>query len=210
MSIQANTESQFVNLMNSMREHYKSGASHQYALPINLVHQDTEDNSRLFAYSSDADTDGSAALKTAVDGYKTSLNTMVHSSQASATQITDTLKNSNGDSAATKAFVKAMEAEKSKQKKKADAAIDKNFNALIKVGIKHPKQQHKILSLSSKIGAFFTNLLVKVGEFFKKLGASIVDFFKSVGQWFENAGKSIANWTDGAAHDVGHFFSTIF
>jgi hypothetical protein len=204
-----NTQEAFVHHMNAMREHHKSGATHTYSMPVDLLYSDAENDSGLYGFTAN-DSDGGTEVTAALKDYKTDTDGFVDNQKSGAQSSVNTLKVSGKDSAATKAFIAAMNKQKAEAKKKSDAIIDKNYEKLINVGIKHPAQQKRILSVTQQIGAFFTNLLSSVGDFFENLGKSIVNFFKNVGEWFSNAGKSIANWTTGAVHSVGHFFSSIF
>lgn len=205
-----NTQESFVHHMNAMREHHKAGATHSYSLPVEMLYGDAKNDSGLNAFTASED-DGSAAVTADLENYKTDTNSFVESQKTAASASVTALKDTkNPDSASTQAFIDAMNKQKAAAKKKSDEIINKNYDKLINTGIKHPKQQHRILTTTQAIGAFFTNLLNSVGKFFENLGKSIVNFFKSVGEWFENAGKSIANWTTGAVQSVGNFFSGLF
>ena len=201
----------FVHHMNGMREHYTSGATHAYALPIELLYSDPEDDTNLLVASAvaDADTDGKAAVDRDIQAFKTSMTDTVKESSAGATKAVNTLKASSGESAATLAFVAAMKGMEVTQQKKTHAQIHKNFQALINTGVQHPKQQRHIMTVSQLLGMFWTALLVKVGKFFTNLGHSIENFLKGPGEWLENAGNSITNWSGGANRSVDHFFSSL-
>lgn len=200
----------FVHHMTAMREHHKSGASHTYSLPVDLLYTDSENGAGLYGFTANDD-DGGAQVTADLESYKADTTSFVDSQKNSASSSVDVLKdNKKPNDATTNAFIDAMNKQKAAAKKKSDEIIDKNFDKLIETGTKHPKQQKRILSATQQIGAFFTNLLVSVGKFFSGLASSIVDFFKGIGEWFSNAGKAIASWTEGAVSSVGNFFGSLF
>lgn len=203
---------EFVFHMKAMAEHYGSGATHTYALPSALLYGDPDDETGItsFAAANDDDPDGTAAVNADLNDYKTSMTETVNSSGDAAKKSVDTLKSSSGDQSDTDAFVAAMKKQEAEQQAAAKKQIHKNFQKLIDTGVKHPKQQKRILTATQLIGAYFTQLLGSVGKFFSKLADSVVSFFKDVGKWFEGAYNSVKNWVSGAAHSVGHFFSSLF
>lgn len=206
---QAKATKEFVYHMKAMAVHYGSGASHTYALPVHLLHTNAV-TGELEAFAANDDAAGVAATNAAIKEAQDGITATVNASSAAASQSVDTLKSSKADNAATNAFVAEMRKQEAAQKAAVNKQITKNFNHLIDVGTKHPKQQKIILSLTQSIGAFFTNILSKVGTFFSNLASSIVSFFKSVGKWFEGAYNSIKTWTSGAVKSVGNFFKGIF
>jgi hypothetical protein len=208
---QANSNVKFVHHMKAMAEHYTSGATHTYALPIELLHGDSSDKTALTSFAAnDDDSTGTAAVDSALKACKADMNTAVDGSGAAAKASVDTLKSSNGDAAATRAFVAAMKKQEAEQQASAHKQIHKNFQKLIDTGVKHPKQQTRIMSATQLIGTFFTGLLAKVGAFFSNLATSIANFLKGIGEWIEGAYKVVTNWVSGAASSVGKFFSSIF
>ncbi|PKG55922.1 hypothetical protein CXF83_19175 [Shewanella sp. Choline-02u-19] len=205
-----NAQESFVHHMNAMREHHKSGATHTYSVPVDLLYASATNDSGLMAFKA-TDVAGNSEVTADLEAYKNDTNSFVEGQRSGATASVTILKdNKKPNDATTNSFVEAMENQKAEAKKASDALINKNYDKLIKAGIDHPGQQKRILSATEAIGAFFTTLLISVGKFFANLASSIVNFFNDIGEWFSNAGKSIANWTSGAISSVGKFFSSIF
>ena len=110
----------------------------------------------------------------------------------------------------TSDFAKKMEAQEAQAQQESHDHIHAQFKNLIDIGTKHPEQQHRILSATQQIGAFFTNLLASVGEFFSDVVKKIMGWINSAVDWIKGAAATVANWISGAVSSIGNFFSSLF
>jgi hypothetical protein len=199
------TQETFLHHINAMRTHYKSDATVPYDLPNHLLHPATTVG---FASTSKAaaPSPGKAQMDAALKKGQTD-------TQALAKRQTDFVNaqasklQGNHD---TGAFAKAMQAQKAKAKADADKQIDQQYDQLIKIGTEHPELQQPILSVSQRIGAFFTSLLAKVGAFFLDVYHKIVGWIHSAVDWIKGVAADAAQWLSHTGGEIVSFFSSIF
>ncbi len=195
----------FVHHMNAMREHYKSGATHAYPLPISMM---------VGASLSGAEAPPSQETKDAISAAETSMTEFADNQQAVATTATEQLKtdkeSGKSSDASAADFTEQMEKSRADAKTDANNRIDEMYDNLIDAGTKRPEEQSFILGSTQLLGAYFTNLLVQIGNFFADIAKKIVEWFKSVAEWFEKAGKEIEDWFVDAGDSISDFFSKTF
>jgi hypothetical protein len=217
------THADFMHHMTAMKAHYKAansnggiGPTHAYALPVHLMFAppDAESSPAEAASSpTGAAFAASAAVRRPSQG-KAEVDAALSASKAGTTAFAEHQK--RAVEAATKKlqgdhdtsdFAAKMNAQKQKAKEESDRRIDETFNKLIEIGTKHPEQQHRILSVTQQIGAFFTSLLANIAGFFLDIYRKIVGWINSAADWVKGAAAAVNDWIHGAVNKITHFFA---
>ena len=204
------THEEFVTHMKAMATHYKgnpvtgAGATHAYALPVHMAH--VVSSTGVMRLAPKATPAGKQALDTALQQDKVRTNAFAQQQhdfvQGQTTKLQGTHDTAN--------FAAAMNAQRQKAKQDSDAHIDQTYDKLINIGTQHPELQSQILSVTQKIGLFFTSLLANIGSFFNDIYNKIVGWINSAVDWIKGAAATAAKWISGAVSTIGHFFSSIF
>ena len=199
------TQHEFETHMTAMAKHYaaKPGvkAATVYALPTHLLHPVGEGG--VMAAPSSA---GKAAVDAALKTSQTQTTQFANQQKDAVNAATSKLQQNHD----TASFAQQMQALEGQAQQQAHDNIHAQFQNLIKIGTAHPEQQSHILSLTSQIGAFFTNLIESVGQFFKDVAAKIIGWINSAIDWIKGAAATVANWVSGAVSSVEHFFGGLF
>lgn len=187
----SDTNKEFLNLMESMRSHYKKSNVERFTFKQNF--KALKNSSDLEKIVGPIQSDAQARH-----------NEFDASSQKELTNTTEWLVNSSGSIESKQdIFRKRMERIRKEQKAKAEANIDKYIDKMIDAGTKHPKQQNAIVRVTDSTLNFLNNALSVIGDFVvqlvNKIASWVSEAFRKIGEFFSNAAKSTAN-----------FFSSIF
>jgi len=94
-------------------------------------------------------------------------------------------------------FMDKMNKNRENAKKQATEMIDKYYNKLEDIGVKHPEQQELILVLADKVGAFMKAIMTKIMDVFVSVIATVskairqaIDFIASSFKTFANTAKN--------------------
>jgi len=207
------THDVFLHHMTAMKTHYKSanshsgtGPTHAYALPVHLMFPTGDALSHSAEGLAAAPAPGKAKVDAAVLASKRGTTTFAQHQTNAVNTATKKLQSTHN----TSDFAAAMNAQRQKAKEESDKQIDATFNNLIEIGTQHPDQQQNILSLTQKIGAFFTNMLVQVGRFFTEIYNKIVGWIRSAADWVKGAAKEVGDWLGKTGKAIENFFGSLF
>ena len=201
---------EFVTHMKAMAAHYKgnpvtlTGATHAYALPVHMTHVISPTG--VMRPAPHATPAGKQALDSVLQQDKSNTTNFAQQQHDFVQAQTNKVQASHD----TSSFAAAMNAQRQKAKQDSDAHIDDTYNKLINIGTQHPELQSQILSVTQKIGLFFTTLLANVGAFFTNIYNKIVGWINSAVDWIKGAAQTAAKWLSGAVSTIGSFFSSIF
>lgn len=184
--------SNFANIMDEMRSHYKNnlGKSTLSAYNLNL-----SQGSLSLGGIASTDADNNPELKNLEKtSQELSLDTnffIEDGVMASGEEL-----KASGNSEAFKEKMKKLREE---AKRKAEENIDKIFNKAEELGNRHPSWQESILTVTNKISSWISQL-------FDRLVNTLVTFINTVVQWVENVVKSVKS----AFNDIKHWISKWF
>ncbi|AOJ71266.1 MULTISPECIES: hypothetical protein [Burkholderia] len=191
--------SQFVDVLEEMRAHYKSSvgqasprryaasqqlAAYFTAAQASSVKLSAQENDLLKGLQIDAQASGqeeASGIETGIVG------------------ATEALKSAGASPTSVEEFKKKMEEQRKKAKEDSNARIDKIFDTAIKIGLEHPDLQQPIVVLIDKIGNFFNDLFNKIADF-------IVGVVRDVVAWLKNAWDSIKSTFNGITGWISGWF----
>jgi hypothetical protein len=207
------TKDVFLYHMTAMKAHYKSsnshsgtGPTHAYALPVHLMFATDSAPSLSTEGLAAAPSPGKAKVDAALQASKRGTNVFAQHQTNAVNTATKKLQSTHN----TSDFAAQMNAQRQKAKEESDKQIDATFNQLIDIGTQHPDQQQNILSLTQKIGAFFTNMLVQIGKFFTDIYNKIVGWIKSAADWVKGAAAAVGDWLGKTGRAIENFFGGLF
>ncbi|NHZ92574.1 hypothetical protein F2P45_26720 [Massilia sp. CCM 8733] len=189
----------FINAMNAMNAHYKTGTLQAFAIDDHLEHFPLAATANMVMLSATADdtADVTAAIAKITGDAKAAVSTSTSTQQTGITTACTALSDNKTSSAAPNDFITRMTAQRDQAKADAAKTIDTAYQAAIDLGKNAPEaQQNSIISgmqtLSSTINNVFstiTNFVSGLIEKVMNIINGIYDFLKGIQDTF----KSIAS-----------------
>jgi len=186
----------FINAMNAMNAHYKTGTQQAFAIDDHLDCFPLAATANVAMLSATfADTgDVTAALAKITDGAKAAVSASTTTQKTDITTACSVLSDNKTNSAAPSDFIARMTAQRDQAKADAAKTIDTAYQAAIDLGKNAPEaQQNSIIAgmqtLSSTINNVFsaiTNFVSGLVEKIMDIINSIYDFFKGIQDTFQS------------------------
>ncbi|MFW1953309.1 hypothetical protein [Acinetobacter beijerinckii] len=190
--------SNFIDVLNDMRTHYKNNISNGLAIPYypDLVEDALnleEASSKFFITSDKNDSDSENAI------VHEKLNDLQNKAKSisvdTASTIEDELKKVSKNSAGSNsAFRDELNRIREDAKKKAADNIDKIFDEAQKIGETFPKTKNLILVTAQKINQLINDLISKLVDYIVKIVENVVLWLKTAWDSITSTFNGIKNW----------------
>jgi hypothetical protein len=178
----------FINVMNAMSAHYKTGTLQSFAVDDHLERfplAATVNKAVLGATARDM-VDITASLADIKEKAKGEASTSASTQKTGITDACTTLSDNKSSSAAPNDFIARMTAQRDQAKADAEATIDKAYQAAIDLGKNAPEaQQNSIISVMQTVSSTVTNVFAKITDFVSGLIGKVMDIINGIYDFFK-------------------------